>query len=131
MSPWILSDDVCLIPGPVTTHEVSVALPLPSVKLLEWSIVEVAIEVAVCKQVVHDLLGVVVPDIVACSHPLQDFVRMRTIIICCETLPGHIPNDRCINFCQEIIIACEKINVVWASPMSNESGAYKLGKCVD
>ena len=58
-----------LSPSPVSRHHIS-ALLLLTIELLIGHIVNMAIEVWMCEDILDDLVRVPIPDVVLRSHPL-------------------------------------------------------------
>ena len=58
-----------LIPGPVPTHEITIPMFLV-LEVTVWSIVDTRGKLGVCKEMVDDLSGVVVPELIFGLHPL-------------------------------------------------------------
>ena len=79
-------------------------------------------KVLVCEDVVQELPGVTVPDIRACCHLFWGVIRKRAIVSVShsESLPGYVTNERCVDFGQEIGIGHKDVNVIQASPMSDD-----------
>ena len=87
-------------------------------------------KVPVCEDVMQELPGVTVPDIVGCCHPFWGFIGKMAVVSHGESLPGDVTNECRIDFGQEIGIGRENVDVIGASPVSDERGANNLRKGV-
>ena len=86
-----LSTTYTLLPCPVTTHEVRILL-FPISKVPMWCVVNTRDKLRVCEDVVDDLSGVTIPDLILFPHPLWygAVLRAKPLILCCVGSPWDV-----------------------------------------
>ena len=72
-----------LSPSPVPRHKVTVT-SLTVLKLAVWNVVHAVCQVGVGKDVMDDLAGIVIPELVVVGHPLGDgpTLGIETVVAC-------------------------------------------------
>jgi hypothetical protein len=87
-----------LVPSPVSAHEITI-LSFSILEVTVWSVVDTQGKLRVCKDVVDDLPGVAVPELVFGAHPLWYSATLRTepLVLDSVRFPWDVSRSNCVN----------------------------------
>ena len=99
----------CLLPFPITRHEILKPMVSVQVMFLEGGIVEFVIEIWIGQHILYQGTGITKPNFETGVHPRWNFTfRSNAILVDAKIIPWHITKGCHINGIIQILVRCER-----------------------
>jgi hypothetical protein len=103
----------CLLPAPITQHEVPELVYSPVIILPYQCIVEFVFEVKIREDVMNEGSRVMEPNFIFGSHPRWHFaIWLCAVVLGTEALPCHITKGGCVDGTVHVDMTCKGWSII-------------------